>query len=116
MTKTDAARHKEGTQLYESSRAKREARHAELQASRGNHLTALQATPQALFDSPAEMYLQSLYIDHATPPRPGDNLSSRDASLSSQVQDIFKQDSTDAQNKPALHAYAQEVEQRIASL
>ncbi len=117
MTNADKQRAAAGAQLYNASREKREAKHAELQSRRGKVSTIPHVHALTAFDSPEEAFKQSVFIDHATPPRPGgESKRSPSPAAANAVQDDFNQSSVDQQDRPALYSYAREIEERIAGL
>jgi len=119
MTNADSQRAEAGAALYNASRAKREAKHAELQSLRGQLAKFPHASSNSAFETPEEAYGQSIYVNHATPPRPdAGDASNRSPSPGQQesAEVAFDQYDADSTDRPALFSYAQEIEQRIASM
>ncbi len=119
MTNADTERAAAGAALYNSSRAKREATHAALQARRGQLAKYPQATAPDAFETVDEAFKHSVFIQHATPPRPDDrDAGSQSPSPEQQrfSEDKFDQEDADSKDRSALFSYAEEIERRIASM
>lgn len=119
MTNADTERAAAGAALYNSSRAKREAKHAELQARRSQLAKYPQALALDAFDTDDEAYKHSVFMQHATPPRPGDSDALRRSPSPEQqrfANDAFDQKDADFRDRSALSTYAEEIERRIAAM